>query len=303
MLFFRVSYAGVGGPILTIFNQSFDYTYSGGGYYTVPLSLLGHYRHVVWMVDQVSTFGVSPSSLGLANMPNHSATLGNYVSLGGSLWLMGGGAAYETLLPYNVTSNDLRGATVFSGTAGELVPGRFMYDLAHWQSEISVLQSLTATVAPRLPSWSGAPDYASLPPALVYRTTTTDPIWPERGFGSFYNAEYQAEYLTKPNTVVENVPVNADSVTTVSMLDTLYYTAGQNAGYPVMTYYHGSQNGPFLFSGFPLWNFQRTQAQALGDWVLQKLWGLTPAGPAPASPAPATRLRPLAARPTARGGR
>lgn len=272
-----------------------------GGNFAVPLSLLAHYRHVVWMVDQVPTFGTSPSSLGLASLPNHSATLGNYSSLGGTLWLMGGGAAYETLLPYNITSNDLRGATVFSLAAGELVPGRFMFDLAHWQSEISVLQSLTATVAPRFPAWAGAPDYASLPPAMVYRTAATDPIWPERGFGSFYNAEYEAEYLTKPNSITEQVRINADSVATVSMLDTLYYTSGQNAGNPVMTYYHGVQNGPFLFSGFPLWNFQRAHAQALGDWVLQKLWGLSPS--APSAPSGAARLRPFAARPSRRGAR
>jgi hypothetical protein len=42
-----------------------------------------------------------------------------------------------------------------------------------------------------------------------------------------------------------------------------------------MTYYHGSEGGPVVFSGFPIWFFQRSQCQALADFVLQDIWGLS----------------------------
>jgi hypothetical protein len=72
-----------------------------------------------------------------------------------------------------------------------------------------------------------------------------------------------------------------------------------------MTLYHGHDNAPFVFSGFPLWFYSRTQAMALGDWVLQSLWGLprdpvwrgynAPARAAPAAPA-GISARPASAR-------
>ena len=43
-----------------------------------------------------------------------------------------------------------------------------------------------------------------------------------------------------------------------------------------MTYYHGSESGSVVFSGFPIWQFQRSQCAALVDFVLQDIWGLLP---------------------------
>jgi hypothetical protein len=65
-----------------------------------------------------------------------------------------------------------------------------------------------------------------------------------------------------------------------------------------MTLYHGLENAPFVFSGFPLWYFSRAQAIQLGDWVLHDLWHLpreplwrgiraAPAPPPASSAAPA----------------
>jgi hypothetical protein len=42
-----------------------------------------------------------------------------------------------------------------------------------------------------------------------------------------------------------------------------------------MTYYRGLECGPVMFSGFPIWYFQRAQAIQLVDFVLQQVWGLT----------------------------
>jgi hypothetical protein len=52
---------------------------------------------------------------------------------------------------------------------------------------------------------------------------------------------------------------------------------------PVMTYYHGFESGPVVFSGLPVWYFQRTQGQGLVDFVLQDIWGYTRRAPVMAS--------------------
>ena len=78
------------------------------------------------------------------------------------------------------------------------------------------------------------------------------------------------------NHVAERGPLDPPGVTS-SVLDTLYHTAGGEAGsgWPVMTIYHGSQAPLFVFSGFPVWYFQRQQGIELVDFVLQRVWGMT----------------------------
>ena len=41
-----------------------------------------------------------------------------------------------------------------------------------------------------------------------------------------------------------------------------------------MTYYHGFESGSVVFSGFPIWYFQRSQSMKLADFVLQDIWRL-----------------------------
>ena len=90
----------------------------------------------------------------------------------------------------------------------------------------------------------------------------------------FYRSNCIAEYLTKPNDVVELDPVTRDAF---GALDTLYETQGGPAGsgHPVMTLYHGSEAPGLVFSGFPVWYFTRSHSIALIDWVLQSYWGLS----------------------------
>jgi hypothetical protein len=73
------------------------------------------------------------------------------------------------------------------------------------------------------------------------------------------------------------------------VLDTLYEVRGASLPSPednphnvVMTYYHGHDSTPFVFTGFSLWAFRRPQIEALADFVLQRMWGLarTPSAPA-----------------------
>ena len=263
----------------------------------VPLSTLARYRHVVWYGDQAGGFGFVAPGLRLMSVSGQQQTLATYVGLGGQVWLMGGGGAYNSLISRNVSTNDAGGATVFSAAAGELAPGSMMYDLAHWQSEIT---SLTAQSAVRSPSavggWPGAPDYSGLPPLLPRRTAATDPLWPLRNSTQFYTTSCEGEYLSKPNPIIEDLDPNPDVEFLGPALDTLYTTS---SGLPLMTLYHGHDNAPFVFSGFPLWFFSRTQAMRLGDWVLQSLWQLprdplwrgfgSAAAPAPPALAPPTK--------------
>jgi len=242
---------------------------------SVPLSTLARYRHVVWFGDEGPTGGHEEPSLRWMSEPSRQNNLALYIGMGGSAWMMGGGTGFNTLWPYNTRTNDAGGATVFSFSAGELVPGRFMYDLVHWRSEFSALYSQQMTRASTTPSWPGMPDYGTLPPLLQNKTVATDPLPPLRFRTQFYKGYYEAEYLSKDNVIEEDADPDPYVITYASMLDTLYVTlGGPGTGLPIMTYYHGNENAPLLFSGFPLWYFRRAQAQALGDWVFQSLWGL-----------------------------
>ena len=120
----------------------------------VALVTLAKYRHVVWLEDfeggrNTKNF-IDPTDpmtlLNYMTIPGNVNTLVAYVEMGGDVWLVGGGGAMATLYKFNVLSNDMgNGSTIFSSFGGtnELVPGRFMFDLVHWESEISALISLS----------------------------------------------------------------------------------------------------------------------------------------------------------------
>lgn len=100
---------------------------------------------------------------------------------------------------------------------------------------------------------------------------------------------YFAEYLGRlpsfgspPNRVVEDADPWPNHERLESTLDTLYLApvSSPDGPLPVMTYYHGVESGPVVFSGFPIWFFRRAQCAALVDFVLQDIWGLSRAGPA-----------------------
>lgn len=253
----------------------------------VSLGKLDRYRNIVWFVDIQRALGyLQPPGSVLQPIPTLRAycapgatnPLVTWMRQGGRLWLMGGGAGYASLRDYDRpgTIN-----SVFSNDRGELIPGRFMYDWPHWHSEVSVSASSRAARSPRaVGGWPGAPDYSSLPPLLQEKTPATDPLPPYRVAGEFYSSSYSAEFLSKPNEILEGQGLPADPLH--SVLDTLYVTQGgfAGSGYPVMTLYHGTANPPFVFSGFPLWYFQRAQAIAVADFVLQNVFGV-PRRPVP----------------------
>ena len=257
----------------------------------VPLSTLARYRHVVWMTDQAGDPGLPIPGLRYMSSSSQQNTLATYAGMGGQVWLLGGGAAYNSLINFDVRSNNTGGLTVFSPLAGELVPGRMMFDQAHWQSEITIGTGQEATRWSGLtPSWPGAPDYSSLPSMLLPKSPLTDPLWPYRRVSNFYLQQGQAEWLSKPNNIIEDLSTDPTVTQLGSALDTLYIGS---SGHPIMTYYHGRQSVPFVFSGFPLWFFQRPAAIQLADWVLQGLWHL-PREPLPRGPGATVRLAPPA---------
>src|SRR5262249_18148890 len=124
---------------------------------------------------------------------------------------------------------------------------------------------------------------------------------PFRFCNSFYLlTAYMAEFIGRvppngspPNYVQENTDPRPNHEQLESTLDTLYIGIGATmpGPLPVMTYYHGFESGPVVFSGFPLWYFQRSQVVALTDFVLHDIWGLNRQGGAGAATVTASRRR------------
>jgi hypothetical protein len=285
----------------------------------LPLAVLGKYKHVVWYTDaNGSSYPNSPTdpfspitAIRLMSSPGQPSTISTYLKQGGTLWMFGGGAAYGSLVPWNLRGSP---SSVYLEEAGELVPGRFMYDFPHWRNGVEVLPATQAnrlvpnfqfpfvnpTTAPGR-GWIGQPSYDLLPRRLQPKDYATDPLPPlrEQNPGLFYLTTYTAEYTHLPNFIREDadtIPGGAEE----SQLDTLYLTAGGSAQptKPVMTYYHGFENpaagaadrrSRVVFSGFPLWYFQRDQIIPVADWVLQQVFGLSHDGSSRAPNAAAAR--------------
>lgn len=279
-----------------------------------------------------SPFEASPiTALRLVNSPGRPVILSTYMTQGfktqgGYVWLAGGGAAFATLFPWNKTGTPPNEYNNVEPNP-ELRPGRMMYDFAHWRDAVNMNVANHArkfgTVGwgpdglgfgqgdnrpgrhwppnPPLPTPPAPPDYGPLPAILSPKSAATDPPPPYRNFDANWLRDYyMAEFIPVQPGVVSYAREDYDDDPEVerefSVLDTLYLTQGlvalQNS--PVMTYYHGRENQPFVFSGFNFWYWRRTQCIQLVDWVLQNVWGLTrdPAAPRePMAPTAARRAR------------
>ena len=237
--------------------------------------------------------------------PGSVNPLAAYVLQGGKVWLCGGGAAYATLIAWNKPNTspleyDNREPNP------ELRPGRFMYDFAHWRGGVQMLPAVNARKFgatsfgegsnrpgrhwppnPPPPTPPIPPDYSLLPANLDPKNVATDPPPPLRQADSnWFLSTFNAEYIHRPTFIREDYNDDPNVLEEYSTLDTLYICRGGTAlaNSPVMTYYHGRDCEPVVFSGFNIWYWRRTQCIQLVDWVLQSVWGLTRDPGAPRTP-------------------
>jgi hypothetical protein len=107
---------------------------------------------------------------------------------------------------------------------------------------------------------------------------------------NFYQTQFDVEFLSAANEIVEDLDARPHHEDIQSTLDTLYKVTapslqpdtGPGALQSVaMTRYHGAENAPFIVTGFSLWTFQRAQLVQLVDFVLQQEWGMSRSVPAP----------------------
>jgi hypothetical protein len=264
---------------------------------TVRLSTLARYQHVIWITDfkgaNTSSDGIDLNTLQTALRymcsPLRFNSLSAYAKLGGKMWLLGSGAGLASTAPWDRSGNN-QPVTTFSSALGELVPGRLMYDLAAWRSafrstgEAAVVRRYGGRYEGRPSDDAPYTRYVSeLPARLEFKTSATDPLPPYRSAGDlFYASSLQLEYLIEPNAVIEDIDPDPDVIQLATTLDTLYDatgvpSAGSNPHNVVMTYAHGPSNPQgILFSGFDLWTFKRTQCKAVIDFVLRRMWNLSP---------------------------
>lgn len=281
----------------------------------VPLELLNAYRHVVWMTDPNGATSTQPpgsaffpmSALKAMTTPGQVDVVSAYVRQGGRLWLLGGTAAYTSLLAFDRRSNNGTGWTTFASSLGELRPGQLMFDLAHAQSSLSV-GSFTSPIILRSPravgGWPGAPDYTLLPSGMqTISSATGDPIPPLRTGTDYYNPHPWLEWISDSNPILEDLNTDPGVLNRGSSLDTLYAIRGSGSGLlaapavnACMLYYHGSENPPLVYSGFDIWSFSRSQCIQLTDFVLQRIWGLSRQPVNRGLPADSPRPAPLARR-------
>jgi len=323
--------AGTNSPPGLFKGYAFDTatTLTGSIDFTFPLHTLGQYRSVVWMTDVVGANVVPTNtsrsqpfvtSLRFMASPNHVNTIATYNLQGGNLWLLGGGGALATLADYQKRTKV--GQSNYTNTDGEVIPGRMMYDLAHWQNSITVGGFATHfdKSSRAVGGWTNegpqlnlnAPDYGILPVALRAKDPSRDPFPPNRtgqSSSSFYQTSTSGvEFLdpSVPNFIVEDIDPSVLGVNQQPVLDTLYTgsTNTQVLG-PVMTYYHGVQNAPFVFSGFPLWWLTRDDGRGLSRFVLSNIFGLNDPGQLPAHVQPVAgsgRVMPVSSPPAAARG-
>ena len=254
---------------------------------TLTLQQLSHYRHMVWFTNLKAALNINDPDYALDPMsqlrwlsrPGRPNPIGTWVSQGGELWMFGGGAASALQISWE------KGGTrtdVYSSADGELVPGRFMYDVFGWRSEITARQFAQGT-KPNHPigRTSASPDYSSLPDYLFEKYPDTDPInlyAPNRiGTSDYFQSSEPGEGLTQSNEVLEDLDPDPEVTREASVLDTVFESVGGQlgSGRPVMTLWHGGTHGQKqVFSGFGLWYWQRPAEIAIVDWVLQTVWGL-----------------------------
>ncbi len=303
-------------------------TRSGTSVIRVPLAVIGNYAHIVWITDDIgaqatlSTAGSKQiTALRYMCKKNQANSIAAYVHQGGEVWFTGGGIAYASTIAFNNSNNDTsdpRGTVgiTFSNSNNELVPGRMMYDLCHWQSEIKIATPDSPTLTRYLgrmdithssSSLNNPDDYNQylfwLPPALRLKALSLgDTVPPQRAAipGGFYQTRVAVEYLSSENRIVEDIDPSPFVDNEQSTLDTLYYARASALISPIYNkydviftrYWGPGTPRPVIVSGVNIWTFTLSDCKAMVNAVLQGLWKQPYRGPLP--PPSASRMRPVA---------
>ncbi len=267
---------------------------------TVPFAVLAQYRHIVW----ISGLNDGRSALSYMSYPGHTNSLAMWVAAGGKLWALGGGFGSTTNIARNSPANDDARGPIYSSFGGtpDLVPGRFMYDWAHWQSEFRML-GLTGPGIARADRDTTTPSAIpiTLPARLAPRGPVTDPLPPLRTAAAFYNPTWSIEYLTRPNHVDGPRNPSPRHAADIQLMDTLMIatspllpplpdSSGSGVG-ACMTWYHGQDGASVVFSGFDIWTWPRNDCARLVDGVLGGIWGLSRGTGASGATASVTRRK------------
>jgi hypothetical protein len=267
----------------------------------VPLSVLAQYRHVVWLIDANGAGNTAnqfdrirpTTSLREMNGANKANTLATYMRQGGLAWLLGNGVARASLEP---RQGNAPNPGRWNTRDGDLVAGRMLYDFAHMRTELSqstgseMVRGSHVISPPRDDppgrGWNGQPPYDNMPQVLERRgkssTTPPDPLPPFRDPSQFYVNNFFVELCTNLGQVGGNFireDLNGSAPGGVeSTLDTLYYYLNQSrAGFdPIAFYYHGLDNVPVIYCGFPIWEVKKAQAIDLIDFVFRDIWHIQP---------------------------
>ncbi|MGH7741515.1 MAG: hypothetical protein ACRENS_05775, partial [Candidatus Eiseniibacteriota bacterium] len=240
-------------------------TRTGRADLTVPLSELGHYSHLIWLCDALAAGKTAPGStvasaqcaLRYMNSLNKVNTLATYIKQGGQVWAIGSGVAHACQVNFDKDGN----AGSYYADGRELVPGRFMYDVVHWQNNIDDYfgSGYTYHRSPR--AVSGPPfniDYSGMPDTLRLQSLAIGDSLPLLRTGGFYYDQLGFSQLSLDNRITENIHVltPVDTVLQLSTLDTLmnvvYPGVEPRPQFPVATYYHGTDQGTgtILFTPF-----------------------------------------------------
>jgi hypothetical protein len=279
-------------------------TRTGRSDLTVPLSELGHFSHLIWLCDALAAGKTAPGSsvasamcsLRFMNNNNKVNTLATYLKQGGKVWAIGSGLAHACQVNFDKDGN--AGSYYLDGR--ELIPGRFMYDVVHWQDNIDDYfgSGYTFRKSPRaLRTPPFNIDYTNLPDTLRLQSLALGDSMPLNRTGGFYYDQFGFSQLSLPNRITENIHITSprDTVIQVSTLDTLmnvvYPGVNPRAEFPCVTYYHGSDQGVgyILFTPIDLWKLSRVDFRKFVDFVAQDLWHLTYTPPSSAVPVASAR--------------
>ncbi|MEP7028368.1 MAG: hypothetical protein ABI960_07225 [Candidatus Eisenbacteria bacterium] len=266
--------------------------------------------------DFVFGSGKPSNALRYVNATGHLNTLAVYLRQGGKAFLFGDGVPPSIANGY-WSRNGTFSVPFIPYSSSPLIarqyvlrPGCFLWDYLHLRSELNTAGTASVQFTkgeqlrgaiPYLPEFAGpgsSLDRSHDPrigPAAERNLATWEglPRFTLRGYRGANADPAQRSvnltwYVSRPLAITEGV-----GLAQVSVLDTLYLlqarnytgdgTSGTNSsfsdGLPNAVYYHGSEHGPVVWFGFPLYYFELDQARQAVSTVLRVL-GVPPRGAA-----------------------